>query len=252
MQRRDLTGDKRFNARAVAAYAAGPASPRAAFKAAAGDAPAEIFVYGVVGQDYWGEGTTASDVVGFLAQAGAAPVTVRINSPGGDAFDGLAIYNVLRAHAPGVTVQVDGIAASAASIIAMAGNPLIMPVASMLMIHNARIRVAGSKEDFAAIGAALTKIDGVMAGVYASKSGKPAADMTALMDAETYLTADEAEDLGLCDTVLGDPDATEEVTEPTPAALAPVTFHAEVVDTTAAQAALAAARARHLHLLEIS
>ena len=106
---------------------------RFALRAAANDAPAEIMLYDEIGP--WG--VSAKAFTSILVSAGAGPVNVRINSPGGDVFDGLAIHNALKAHRGGVTTQVDGLAASAASYIAMAGDKVGMAESSMMMIHDA-------------------------------------------------------------------------------------------------------------------
>ena len=104
-------------------------------KAAATD-DNSISVFDVIGQDYWGEGVTAKRIAGALRAMNGADVTVNINSPGGDMFEGLAIYNLLREYEGRVTVKVLGIAASAASIIAMAGDDIQIGRGAFLMIHN--------------------------------------------------------------------------------------------------------------------
>src|SRR5690606_30844040 len=97
-----------------------------------------IGIYDVIGQDFWtGEGVTAKRVAAALRSMGAGPVTVYINSPGGDVFEGLAIYNLLREHKGEVTVKVMGLAASAAPVIEMAGDVVQVPRARFLMILNA-------------------------------------------------------------------------------------------------------------------
>ncbi|BEN40789.1 hypothetical protein SMKC049_25810 [Serratia marcescens] len=95
-----------------------------------------ISVFDVIGQDYWGEGVTAKRIAGALRSMNGADVTVNINSPGGDMFEGLAIYNLLREYQGKVTVKVLGLAASAASIIAMAGDEIQIGRGAFLMIHN--------------------------------------------------------------------------------------------------------------------
>lgn len=104
-------------------------------KAAATD-DNSISVFDVIGQDYWGEGVTAKRIAGALRVMNGADVTVNINSPGGDMFEGLAIYNLLREYQGKVTVKVLGIAASAASVIAMAGDDIQIGRGAFLMIHN--------------------------------------------------------------------------------------------------------------------
>lgn len=202
MRRRDLS---HFSARTLETFERGPLAAGVRIKAAAGAAPAEILVYDFIGADWFGDGVTAKGVISALAEAGDSPVVVRVNSPGGDVFEGLAIYNALRAHAAGVEVVVDGLAASAASIIAMAGSKVTMNEGTMFMIHNAWTLVAGDRNDMTAQAAILGKIDVQMAGIYAGQSGAPVEDMTAAMDAETWYTADEALAAGLASAVLAAP-----------------------------------------------
>jgi ATP-dependent Clp protease protease subunit len=99
-----------------------------------------ITMFGAIGEDYWsGGGITAKTVTAQLRAIGDRPVEVQINSPGGDMFEGIAIYNVLREHAQAVTIKIMGMAASAASVIAMAGDTVEIGAASFLMIHNNRV-----------------------------------------------------------------------------------------------------------------
>ena len=117
-------------------------------KAAASD-DNTISVFDVIGQDYWGEGVTAKRIAGTLRSMNGADVTVNINSPGGDMFEGLAIYNLLREYQGKVTVKVLGLAASAASIIAMAGDDIQIGRGAFLMIHNCWVVAIGNRHDFA-------------------------------------------------------------------------------------------------------
>lgn len=194
------TGDRaaRFSDRALRNYAVSAhLSETLAVIKAQGDAPAEILLYDEIG--FWG--VTAKDFVQALAAAGDGPLTLRINSPGGDVFDGLAIYNALRARSAPITVVVDGLAASAASFIAMAGKTVTMAEQSMLMIHNAWGICMGDRNDMLDMSAVMEKIDAQLGDIYAGKSGKAAADIRAMMDAETWLTSTEAKDAGLCDVI---------------------------------------------------
>lgn len=127
------------------------------------------------------------------------PVTVQINSPGGDYFAGTTVMNMLREHDAKVTVEVLGIAASAASVIAMAGEEIIMRKAAMMMIHRASGVAIGNGDDMRDIGAILDKIDGDMSKLYQERTGKSAAEIDALMTAETFFSADEAVAIGLAD-----------------------------------------------------
>jgi len=190
--------DARFSTRTLKSYAVPSASATLAIAAAEGDAPTEILLYDEIG--YWG--VTDKDFALALAQAGNGPVKLRINSPGGDVFHGYAIYNMLVAHPAPVSVMIDGLAASAASFIAMAGNTVTMAETSMLMIHNAWGIVVGDRNDMLETAAVMEKVDGQLSAIYSARCGKPQSDMSGMMDAETWFTANEAKTAGLCDEVL--------------------------------------------------
>lgn len=166
---------------------------------AATDDASTISIYDVVGEDWWsGEGFTSKKMAGILRGIGARDVTVKINSPGGDMFEGLAIYNQLAEHPGKVTVKVMGIAASAASIIAMAGDEVLMGEGTTMMIHRAWGAVIGNYHDFAAAAPVFDGFDRNMAAIYAGRTGKSEADIIAMLDGPTrrsdgtYLTAAEA------------------------------------------------------------
>lgn len=162
-----------------------------------------ISVYDVIGQDWWtGEGVTAKRVAGALRSLGSGPVTVNVNSPGGDMFEGLAIYNLLREHDGEVTVKVLGLAASAASVIAMAGDTVQIGRAGFLMIHNAWIVAMGNRHDMAELSEWLAPFDSAMAGIYAARSGLPVEEVAALMDAESWIGGETAIARGLADELL--------------------------------------------------
>lgn len=191
-----------FSARAVEQFQAASLPRVLALRAATATEPAEILIYDEIG--YWG--ITATDFAAAFKAAGSGPVNIRINSPGGDVFDGLAIYNMILAHG-NVTTFVDGLAASAASYIAMGGKTVNMAEASQLMIHNAWGLTVGNQADHIKQAAVLAKIDGQLADIYAAKTGKPAEDIAAMMAAETWLTAKEANADGFCDAVITPPKA---------------------------------------------
>ena len=156
----------------------------------------EVLIYDEIGA----YGVTAK---GFLAEFGALPadaaIDLRLNSPGGSVFDAVAIYNALKRHAGEITVWIDGIAASAASYIAMAGDRVVMPENAFLMIHDPSGLVMGTAEDMRATADALDKVKGSLIQGYAAKSGATDEEIAALMAAETWLDAKDALDLGLID-----------------------------------------------------
>ncbi|WP_194444967.1 head maturation protease, ClpP-related [Klebsiella pneumoniae] len=161
-----------------------------------------ISVFDVIGQDYWGEGITAKRIAGALRAMNGADVTVNINSPGGDMFEGLAIYNLLREYEGHVTVKVLGIAASAASIIAMAGDYIQIGRGAFLMIHNCWLYAMGNRHDFAELAQSLEPFDTAMADIYAARSGLDIAAVQKLMDAESYIGGSDAVAKGLADSLL--------------------------------------------------
>jgi ATP-dependent Clp protease, protease subunit len=159
---------------------------------------AEVLIYDEIGA----YGVTAK---GFLAELGAmandVAIDLRLNSPGGSVFDAVAIFNALKRHAGEITVWIDGIAASAASYIAMAGDSVVMPQNAFLMIHDPSGLVMGTAEDMRSTAEALDKVKGSLIQGYAAKSGKPDGEIAALMAAETWLDAEEALALGLIDRI---------------------------------------------------
>ncbi|MFG1246788.1 head maturation protease, ClpP-related [Xanthobacter flavus] len=160
----------------------------------------ELVLYGPVGGDWWDDsGFTAMDVIQSLAQMDG-DITVRLNSGGGVAWDGVAIYNALKAYAGAVTIVVEGVAASAASVIAMAGDEVEMRAGALMMIHNASTITWGTAEDHEKSRELLAKLDGQLAAIYAESTGLDVAEIRALMDAETWMDAAEAIDKGFAGT----------------------------------------------------
>lgn len=212
--RRDHAAQK-FLAKQPAAQAAFALAARGdgiAVRAAANGNPTEILIYDEIG--FWG--ITGKDFVKALAEAGTGAVRVRINSPGGDVFDGMAIHNAIKQRG-GVEVVIDGIAASAASYIAIAGERVLIHEAAMMMVHKAWGLTIGNDEDHLETAVTLGKIDSQLASLYAAKTGAEIEAMAALMAAETWFTSDEALAAKLVDDV---------VKAEAPKARAAVTFNA--------------------------
>lgn len=161
-----------------------------------------ISVFDVIGSDYWGDGVTASHIAGALRSMNGADVTVNINSPGGDMFEGLAIYNLLREYEGKVTVKVLGLAASAASIIAMAGDDIQIGRGAFLMIHNCWVYAMGNRHDLEQIAADMAPFDKAMGDIYTYRSGMNADDVAKMMDSETYIGGSDAVDKGFADRLL--------------------------------------------------
>ena len=160
---------------------------------------AEVAIYDEIGA----YGVSAK---GFLAELGAlpdgTPVDLRLNSPGGSVFDAVAIHNALKRHEGTVTVWIDGIAASAASYVAMAGDEIVMPENAFLMIHDPAGLVMGTAEDMRAMAEALDKVKGSLVSGYAAKSGRTPEEVSALMAAETWFDASDAVAQGFADRLI--------------------------------------------------
>jgi ATP-dependent protease ClpP protease subunit len=155
---------------------------------------AEVLIYDEIGAF----GVSAK---GFLAELGAlpdgVPIDLRLNSPGGSVFDAVAIYNALQRHEGAITVWIDGIAASAASYIAMAGDEIVMPENAFLMIHDPSGLVMGTAAEMREMAGTLDKIAGGMVRGYAARSGRTEEEIAALMAAETWFDARDALEAGL-------------------------------------------------------
>lgn len=177
---------------------------------------ASITIYDVIGEDPWsGGGFTARRMSAALRAIGPKPVAVKINSPGGDVFEAIAIYNQLREHPAKVSVEVMGIAASAASIIAMAGDHIAMGRGSMMMIHKAWGLVVGNDDDFSAAAELFGTINNSMAEIYAARTGLKQEDVLAMLSGPTkasdgtWLTASDAVDKKFADALIDEQPATD-------------------------------------------
>jgi ATP-dependent Clp endopeptidase proteolytic subunit ClpP len=170
--------------------------PREWFRAQESGDTLELFIYDVVGPEWWEDGKRTIDLVRDIAKSKAKSITVRINSPGGSVFDGMAIYNALRGKGVPVTTVVDGMAASIASVIFAAGDTRRMATGSMCMVHNAWGVCIGDFNDMAKMGETLQKVNEQLVGIYA-RSGTGADDWREMMAKETYMDADEATHFGL-------------------------------------------------------
>lgn len=170
-----------------------------------------ITMFDIIGEDYWsGGGITAKSVAAQLRAIGPRPIEIQINSPGGDMFEGIAIFNVLREHPHPVTVKVMGMAASAASIIAMAGDTIEIGSASFIMIHNCWIIAAGNRHDMAEIADWLAPFDQAMVDLYASRTGQDAKLVAKWMDGETYMSGSLAIERGFANALLAADAVTED------------------------------------------
>jgi ATP-dependent protease ClpP protease subunit len=160
---------------------------------------AEVYIYDEIGM--WG--MTAGDFVNEVRGITASAIELHINSPGGEVFDGIAIYNALKSHRATVAVHVDGLAASIASVIAMAGDTVSMARNATMMIHDGLMVCVGNAADMARAVELLNKTSDNIADIYAAKAGGDVKAWRKLMQAETWYSADEAVAAGLADEVTG-------------------------------------------------
>lgn len=167
-------------------------------RAAAEPGVGELLLYGEIADTtWWGDEVTPKQFWEDLQKLGdIKTLNVYINSPGGDVFAGQAIYSMLKRHPATVTVYVDGLAASAASLVAMAGDRIVMPRNAMMMIHNPWTWAAGDANTLRAIADDLDKIRESLVAVYENRTGLDRERIIEMLDAETWMTAEEAVAMG--------------------------------------------------------
>jgi ATP-dependent protease ClpP protease subunit len=182
---------------------------------AVGDAT-EVMIYGDIGSNWDGTGIAAAKFVEEFNAITTAKINLHINSYGGDVFEGLAICTAIKSHPADVHTFVDGVAASIASAIAIAGDDCTIAPNAYFMIHEAWTFAMGTKNDLRQQADLLDKLDAGLAKTYAEKTGKTAEEMSAAMVAETWYNAEEAKTIGLCDAIGGEDAA---MTEPSAKAI---------------------------------
>lgn len=169
--------------------------------ARSGSNSADLFIYDDIGEGWFG-GISANQVVADLKALGAVDtLNVRINSAGGSVFEGLAIYNAIDRNPARVVTHVDGIAASIASIIAMAGAEILIASNAMMMVHNPAGIALGTAEDMRRTADLLDTVRGTLVDTYVRRTGNDAGKVSAWMDEETWFTASAARDAGLVDAI---------------------------------------------------
>jgi ATP-dependent protease ClpP protease subunit len=180
------------------------------FSAAVAESVLELLVYDVIGENFWdGGGVTVQSVADAIKSAGNFDrIALRVNSPGGSCFEGVAIYNLIRGQGKPVDVYVDGLAASAAATIAMCGDKVSVGVGAMIMVHNAASFMYGDANAMRKEADVLDKVSQTVGEIYAKKSGKTSEKIKSLMDAETWMSAQEAIDLGFADELLNQDEET--------------------------------------------
>ncbi len=170
---------------------------------AATDDANTISIFDPIGYDPWtGDGVTAKRIAGALRGLNGADVTVNVNSPGGDVFEGLAIYNLFREYEGQVTMKVLGVAASIASVIAMAGDQVQIARSAFFMVHNAWVGVVGNRHDLRDMADTLEPFDRALADIYAARTGQDMKAIQKLLDGETWIGGSDAITQGFADELL--------------------------------------------------
>ena len=157
---------------------------------------------GVIAEESWFDDEVTPKIFRDELMSGEGDITVWINSPGGDCIAAAQIYNMLLEYKGNVTIKIDGIAASAASVVAMAGNKVIMSPVSMLMIHNPMTMAAGDTTEMKKAISMLTEVKESIINAYELKTGMNRDKIAKLMDAETWMDANKAVELGFADEIL--------------------------------------------------
>lgn len=167
----------------------------------------EVWLYDQIGASFWGDGITAKAFQKELSALGkVSTINLHINSPGGDVFDGFAIYNQLKQHPASIEVDIDGVAASIASIIAMSADAgkLRMAKNAMMMIHDPQGMAIGPASEMQRVAALLESIKGNLATTYVDRTGAKKGDIEAWMSDETWFGADAAVEHGFADAITAD------------------------------------------------
>lgn len=184
------------------------ASRRAPVIRAATDDQPELYIYGEIGWD-----VMAKEVIAALQTVQGRDIVVHVNSPGGNVFEGLTIVNALRAHKGAVTIQVDALAASIASVIALGGARIVMAENAFFMIHNPFTCACGTADDFRALASTLDKIGKTIRAEYVKRTGAKDGEVQAWMDGETWFDAEETIAAGFADEITGASDEEARVLE---------------------------------------
>jgi ATP-dependent Clp protease protease subunit len=176
---------------------------------------AEVYLYGQIGESWFGDGISAKRFADDLkAVPNVKTIDVRINSEGGDVFDGKAIYTLLLQHKANVVVWVDGLAASAASFIAMAGNEINISEGGFMMVHNAWTVAAGNSEDLRRTADLLESVSTSIRDTYTARTKRSTDEVQNWMDAETWFTGAQAVEFGFADKMVENLKAAASVRDP--------------------------------------
>ncbi|WP_433943470.1 head maturation protease, ClpP-related [Paenibacillus sp. SN-8-1] len=172
----------------------------------------EVTIYGIIGDSWWEDSVSASDIDNVLKNI-SGDIVINLNSPGGDAFDGIAIYNRLKKHNGKVTINVDGWACSAASVIAMAADELVMGLGSMIMIHEASSLVWGTKTEMRKEADVLDELEEGLIDIYMTKASVSREEIRNMVDAETWFGAQKALDIGFATSTVATDGKDKEITQ---------------------------------------
>lgn len=166
-----------------------------------------LYLEGAIAEESWFEDDITPAAFKAELLSGSGPITLRISSPGGDCVAASRIYTMLMDYPADVTVKIDGIAASAASVVAMAGTRVCMSPSSLMMIHNPLTIAMGDSEEMRKAMNLLDEVKESIINAYEIKTGLPRARISQLMDAETWMNAHKAQELGFCDEILYQPES---------------------------------------------
>jgi ATP-dependent Clp protease protease subunit len=172
----------------------------------------EIWLYDQIGASMWGDGISAKSFQRELSALGkVSTINLRINSPGGDVFDGTTIYNLLKSHPATIEVDIDGIAASIASVIAMCGDKIRIAANAMMMIHEPQGGAFGDASEMRRMAAVLEQVRGNLVNTYAMRTGQPVDKLNSWLADETWMTAESAVELGFADLITQEQQVTASV-----------------------------------------
>ncbi|NFO71312.1 Clp protease ClpP [Clostridium botulinum] len=178
---------------------------------------AEMYLYGTIRKGYWWDDEddciSAKRVKNALADLRDKDVNIHINSGGGDVFESIAICNLLKQHGGNITITIDALAASGASVICMAANKIVMPKNSMMMIHKAWTWTDGNADDLRKVAADLDKMDSAVLASYKDRFIGTEEELKALIKESSWFTAEECKSLGFCDEILDEQQEPEEPEE---------------------------------------
>lgn len=177
-------------------------TPNQSVQNTAGEREPTLFLHGTIAEESWFDDDVTPRLFKSELEQHQGDITVWINSPGGDCVAAAQIYNLLMEHQGNVTVKIDGIAASAASVIAMAGTKILMSPVSMMMIHNPMTLAFGDKYQMKQAMAMLDEVKESIMNAYEIKTGLPRQQLSKMMDSETWMDVHKAIELGFCDGML--------------------------------------------------